>query len=341
LDQLPTLFQMSMQNNLSRIAEHHHALGLNAFGQGNLTLAVELFVKAIAADPCAGLYHRNLGELCRRLGRLEEAVLAGRQATRLTPQDIDAHANLGLALSDSGEWLAAIASYRQALALNPEHGLSWNNLGVALDRSGQRDQAEQAYSQAVALNPAHAEAQLNLGMIYKQQGRLEDARHCFMLARKATPDLARQLGVSVENTVASIAPPEVFVQDTASPRGRGVFAGRGFATGETVEACAVVLIQAAFDTLPQEIKTIAFNWGALCGVGTAHALALGYGALYNHHDAANLCYRADPENLALKFIAMRDIVANEELTVDYNAAGGKASSSGDDNWFDRMNVTQL
>jgi hypothetical protein len=119
-----------------------------------------------------------------------------------------------------------------------------------------------------------------------------------------------------------------------------VFAGRDFVAGETVEACAVVLVEAAFDTLPPEIKTIAFNWGALCGVGTAHALALGYGALYNHSDPANLCYQADPENLAMKFMAARDLIAGEELTVNYNAAGG-ATCWRDNNWFDRMNITPL
>lgn len=166
----------------------YHTLGLIAYEVGKLPLAVELITQAISLNNGVALYHRNLGEMCRRLGRLDEAVAAGKYATELAPNDLDAHYNFGLALTDRREWAPAISAYRRALELNPQHGLSWNNLGAALEQQGDLIQAETAYAKAVALNPKHTEAQNNLGAIYSEQGRLEEACRCFEAAIRATPD---------------------------------------------------------------------------------------------------------------------------------------------------------
>lgn len=61
--------------------------------------------------------------------------------------------------------------------------------------------------------------------------------------------------------------------------------------------------------------------------GSAHAVALGYGSLFNHDNPASLRYEADPGNLSLRFIATRDIAAGEELTINYNAPQGKPRRS--------------
>jgi tetratricopeptide (TPR) repeat protein len=164
-----------------------HALGLIACQVGKLPLAADLITKAIELDGSIPLYHRNLGEICRRLGRLAEAIGAGERATALAPQDLDAHYNLGLAYTDSGDQQTAVRCYRQALELNPGHNLSWNNLGASLEKMGDKNGAEAAYAKAVAIDPRHAEAQNNLGAIYSEQGRLAEARSCFEAATQARP----------------------------------------------------------------------------------------------------------------------------------------------------------
>jgi tetratricopeptide (TPR) repeat protein len=166
----------------------YHTLGLIAFEVGKLPLAVELIDAAIALAPDVALYHRNRGELCRRLRWPDDAVAAGRRATELAPGDLDAYYNLGLALTDKCEWDAAIRSYRRALELNPNHGLSWNNLGAALEKKGDMAEAEAAYAKAVELNPSHHEAQNNLGAIFSEQGKLEEATRCFEASIAANPD---------------------------------------------------------------------------------------------------------------------------------------------------------
>ncbi len=165
-----------------------HELGLLVFNSGNLPFAVQCIEAAAALDKKNALYQRNLGEMCRRLGRLEDAISAGKKACKLAPRDIDAHYNLGLAYTDAKDYPKAIQSYRKALKLNPRHNLSWNNLGSALEQQGDKAEALKAYEQAIAIDPRHAEAQNNAGAIYSEQGRLDEARAAFEAAIAARPD---------------------------------------------------------------------------------------------------------------------------------------------------------
>ena len=318
----------------------YHALGLMAFERGDLQSAADLIEKAVSLYPGNALYHRNRGELCRRLGQLDEAIMEGRRAIELSPQEVDSHFNLGLALSDAGDWPEAIAAYYRALALRPDHGLTWNNLGVAQERCGQRAESMNSYIHATQLNPSHVEAQFNLGVMYKQSGRLDEASRCFRLVEKLAPGFVEQNGFTIDSTVAPIFTPQVSMHDTCSAKGRGIFAERSFMAGELVETAPVILLHSDYQTLPEEIKSYVFNWGKMCGLGSAHALALGYGSLFNHDNPANLRYEADPANLALRFIATRNISAKDELTINYNAPCGTDDKT-DDGWFARMNINPI
>jgi hypothetical protein len=130
-----------------------------------------------------------------------------------------------------------------------------------------------------------------------------------------------------------ILPPAVYVKHTGTPKGRGVFAGRAFKLGEIVEACPVVL----FDPLPSrelplDIGRIVFGWGKLLGLPRRRpAIVLGYGSIYNHGNPAGLRCEADAANSILRFVAIRDIEADEELTINYSSIGSGVSS--DDTWF--------
>jgi hypothetical protein len=137
-----------------------------------------------------------------------------------------------------------------------------------------------------------------------------------------------------------IAPPLVVVKETGTPKGRGVFAGRDYRAGDLVEESPVVFIEHAFEELPDAMRKMVFNWGALSGNPAGHALALGYGSLYNHDNPANMRYGADPQRGLLRFVAARDIGRGEELTINYNAVGGGAEWR-DDNWFERLDVTPI
>lgn len=134
--------------------------------------------------------------------------------------------------------------------------------------------------------------------------------------------------------------PRLVVKDTGTGRGRGVFAGRAFAAGEIVETAPVLLLKVPFDRLPELLKTYVFDWEVLAGVPGTHAVALGFGSLYNHANPANLCYRADARASRILYVAARGIDAGDELTINYNAQGGVAEWP-DDNWFERFDIALI
>jgi hypothetical protein len=140
-----------------------------------------------------------------------------------------------------------------------------------------------------------------------------------------------------------IQPPDVYVADTRTGKGRGVFAERDFRETEVVEVAPVIVIEnGATEILRQTIlRTYDFDWQVLAGTEhQATAIACGYGGMYNHANPANMSYRADPVALTLVFTAARDINREEELTINYNARGG-SSVWHDDNWFEREGISSI
>ncbi len=165
-----------------------HELGLLYLGKGDPALAAQCIEAAVDLSGKTALYQRNLCEIYRRMGRLDQARKAGEQAAQLAPDSVDAHYNLGLVHSDAGNHALAIASYRRALELDPRHNRSWNNLGTTLEQSGDQAGALHAYQQAVLCDPGHIEARNNVGAILSAEGALDEAREAFNAAIALRPD---------------------------------------------------------------------------------------------------------------------------------------------------------
>ena len=135
------------------------------------------------------------------------------------------------------------------------------------------------------------------------------------------------------------ANPHLFVQDTGTPRGRGVFTHRPYRAGEVVEVCPVVTIPARWEALPESVKRVVYDWGQLLGEdpGQIHAFALGVGSLFNHASQPNLAFRADADRQALVFTATQEIAIHEELTLNYNAD----IPAGQPDWFESLGITPI
>ena len=99
-------------------------------------------------------------------------------------------------------------------------------------------------------------------------------------------------------------------------RGRGVFAARSFAPGETIEICPVIaLSEADARTLDGTgLFDYYFGWG---DAGKAAAIALGYGSLYNHSSEPNAMHRKCVADGTLSIIATQPIAAGDEICISY------------------------
>jgi uncharacterized protein len=100
-------------------------------------------------------------------------------------------------------------------------------------------------------------------------------------------------------------------------KGRGVVALRAFAKDELVERapCIVIAPHDWAQVEPTALYHYAFAWGPQ---GDHAAYALGYGSLYNHSYTPAARYERREAERCIDIIAVRDIAAGEEVTINYN-----------------------
>lgn len=115
-------------------------------------------------------------------------------------------------------------------------------------------------------------------------------------------------------------------------KGRGVFATRTMVTGTLIESCPVIVVPA--NERVHIDQTILYNYYFSWGAELADAaIALGYGSLYNHSYGPNAKYVKDLKAGVVELVAIRDIVAGEEITVNY----GGSPDSCKPLWFEPIN----
>ena len=96
-------------------------------------------------------------------------------------------------------------------------------------------------------------------------------------------------------------------------RGRGVFTTRDIADGDVVESCPLITVREddAGPGLDDYVIAAARS-------GRVHVMC-GFGMLYNHSSRANVsAVYADDDTIEM--VAVRAIIAGEELTLDYGPA---------------------
>jgi tetratricopeptide (TPR) repeat protein len=100
-------------------ADALHQKGIVAFRRGRTSDAAALMERSIVLAAGSAVFHRNLCEVYRALGRHQEALAVGRRAVALDPDDPHCYHNLGVLHYDRLEPAAAIEAAEQALALDP------------------------------------------------------------------------------------------------------------------------------------------------------------------------------------------------------------------------------
>lgn len=110
--------------------------------------------------------------------------------------------------------------------------------------------------------------------------------------------------------------PSLFVAPTSS-MGRGVFSSENIAAGTVVEQSPVIVMSTADRALLDQtiLHDYIFEWGPDLN---QCCMALGYIPLYNHSFNSNCEYEMDYDYNLIKVTTVRDIVAGEELFINYN-----------------------
>ena len=100
-------------------------------------------------------------------------------------------------------------------------------------------------------------------------------------------------------------------------KGRGVFASRRIQAGDIIEEAPVIVLPGAeIEHLERTVlQDYYFLWGA---DEKDAAILLGLCSLCNHSYQPNTVFLPCPETRTIRFVALRDIEAGEEVTTNYN-----------------------
>lgn len=97
-------------------------------------------------------------------------------------------------------------------------------------------------------------------------------------------------------------------------KGRGVFAINRLPEGEIIERAPVIVIadERRHSAGRSALDDYYFEWGS------DFAIALGFGSLYNHSHKPNAVFVCRHKRMCIEFVALRDILPGEEVTIHYN-----------------------
>jgi tetratricopeptide (TPR) repeat protein len=178
------------------------AEGLKALEAQKYVEAVQLFTKALEADPkdYGAQFHLALAESL--LGKDAEAIAGYKKVLDLKPGLYEAEVNLGIVLLRQKQAREAVACLESATGKKPKEIRPRLYLAQALFESGDFSRAEQAYLQAAELDPKSPAAQLGLAQAILRQNRLKEAEPHFRKAAELDPafsDALLQLASLYEN----------------------------------------------------------------------------------------------------------------------------------------------
>jgi tetratricopeptide (TPR) repeat protein len=156
-------------------APDYSAEGGKALDAKNYPAAVDLFTKAIAADPKDYTAHFNLALSYSLLDRYAEAVPEYKLTLELHPGLYDAQLNLGICLVRVKEAAAAIEPLKAAVEQKPKEFRPIYTLAQAQLALSDWANAESSFTQAIALNPASAAAEEGWGEALMRESKLVDA----------------------------------------------------------------------------------------------------------------------------------------------------------------------
>ncbi len=165
--------------NLGTDAEDYYTFGIKAIKEGNFTLAVQAWEKAIEINPTMVKVYNYLGRAYYTQGMIEGAINAYKKAAELDPANPKSYINLGIAYRYDEEYELAIEELNKAIELNPLSALAYDEIGMALIKLEKNDEAIAAFKNAAALDPEFPQPHNNLGVIYLMQGKSKDADNAF------------------------------------------------------------------------------------------------------------------------------------------------------------------
>ena len=166
-----------------------YLLGVVLLQRHQLVEGERLLAKATKLNPNDPNAHCNHGLALHELMRFDEALASYDRAIALRPE-AEILSDRGILLHKLKRFEEAVASYDQAIALKPGFADAFSSRGVALRELKRFDEALTSCDKAIALRPDYAEAFSNRGNVLQELKRLDEALASFDRAIALKPDYA-------------------------------------------------------------------------------------------------------------------------------------------------------
>ena len=118
--------------------------------------------------------HYNRGLDLAASGKVQQAIIELRVASRLDLKDADALCEIGRLEIDEGRLLSAARILDEALSRDSRHAAAMNNRGVVNFLSGRFEEAAACFRSAVNFNPEMADAWFNLADTCEELGMMDE-----------------------------------------------------------------------------------------------------------------------------------------------------------------------
>ncbi|MDZ4856170.1 MAG: tetratricopeptide repeat protein [Nitrospirota bacterium] len=189
-------------SNASKDLSAHelHRLGDLYLQQGNPSLAIVQYQKAVEADPSLFRIHYKIGDMFLKKGLPQDALQHFQEVLKRDDHDALAIEGVGEAYFRMGKEEEADASFRNAITLQPDRWQTRNLLGMLLDRQKRHQDALAEYEQGLRVRPDEATLLNNAGLAYYLLGRYEEATQSFQRALRTgsgQPKIHNNLGLAL------------------------------------------------------------------------------------------------------------------------------------------------
>jgi tetratricopeptide (TPR) repeat protein len=180
---------MLVQAVAAQSSFEYQADGIKALDAKNYVLALDLFSKAVTADPKDYAAHFHLALSYSLLDKFAEAIPEYRITLELKPRLYDAELNLAICLLRVKDADAAVPILKDAVAQKPNEFRPAHYLGQALLAQRNFAEAATAFTSAIALIPASAASEVGLAQALAQQtpAQLVEAEKHFRKAAAIDP----------------------------------------------------------------------------------------------------------------------------------------------------------
>ena len=175
-------------------AYNHYLKGrqlFHAFTKSYLTLAKEMFAKAVEVDPNYARAYAGLASATARLWGMynvptsaDDLLAITDKALALDPTLPEVYAARGEALTNSGRRVEAAEAFERALQLDPNNydaNLAYARFCVT---EGKFEKAIELFTRALEIQPDDCQAPLLLQTVYCSLGRVEDSKKFALLGLK-------------------------------------------------------------------------------------------------------------------------------------------------------------